>query len=380
MRRKDIDWLRIFGIFLLFPFHAARVFDSREFNYIHSSVTSSACVTFMNVIWPWFMPLMFLVSGIASWYALQNKNAVSYFKERFFRLFIPLIFGIILIVPIQGYMARLQQETLNGGYFNYLFTQFFTDFSDITGYHGTFTPRHLWFILYLFILSCMFLPLFIHIKHYRQNKGIGFFGHLFDKGWFLVFLFVPITISEALPDIAGKSPFFYGLYFVIGFLIASNEKSFKTIENIRWWSVGIMALSIPIYLFLHNYTKGFGDFAWETILFAFVRNLYAITALMVMLAFAYKYFNRGGKVLKYLNKAALPVYILHQSVMMVIAYYVLQWTNNILSQFILIVLLTLIACLVLFELFRHFTFLRIILGIKEPKKEQVIEGSASLHP
>jgi len=229
-RRKDIDWLRIFGILLLFPFHAARVFDSREFNYIHSDATSSACVAFMNIIWPWFMPLMFLVAGIATWYALQKKDAGHYIKERVLRLFIPLVSGIILIVPIQGYMARLQQGTLNGGYFNYLFTQFLTDFSDISGYRGTFTPAHLWFILYLFVFSCVLLPLFMHIIHARQKRCIGFIGHFFNKGWFLMLLFIPLTVSEALPDIGGKNPFFYGLYFTVGFLIASNEESIKTIE------------------------------------------------------------------------------------------------------------------------------------------------------
>lgn len=86
MRRKYIDWLRIFGIFLLFPFHAARVFDSREFNYIHSDATSSVGEAFMDIIWPWFMPLMFLIAGVATWYALQKRDAGQYVKERILRL------------------------------------------------------------------------------------------------------------------------------------------------------------------------------------------------------------------------------------------------------------------------------------------------------
>lgn len=318
----------------------------------------------MDIIWPWFMPLMFLVAGIAAWYSLQKRDARHYLKERVLRLFVPLVLGIILIVPIQGYMARLQQGTLSGGYFNYLITQFLADFSDISGYRGTFTPGHLWFILFLFALSCVLLPLFMYILQARKKKGIGFFGHLFDKGWFLICLFVPLTISEALPDIGGKNPFFYGLYFTIGFLIASNEKSTKTIENIRWWSFGIMAISIPIYLSLMDYARGPGEFAWQSIIFDLVRNLYGFSALLVMLAFAFRYLNRGGKVLDYLNKAAFPVYILHQSVMMVIAYLALQWSDDITLQFILIVVLSLIASLALFEAFRHFTPLRIVLGIK----------------
>jgi glucan biosynthesis protein C len=374
MRRKDLDWLRIFGIFLLFPFHAARVFDSREFNYIQSDTSSSACVVFMNVIWPWFMPLLFLIAGMATWYALQKKDAAHYVKERVFRLLIPLVLGIILIVPIQGYMARLQQGTLNGGYFNYLFTQFFPDFSDISGYRGTFTPAHLWFILYLFIISCALLPLLIHIIHAKQKNGTGYIGQLFGKGWFLIYLFLPLTLAEGLPSFGGKNLFFYGLYFTIGFFIESNEKSMKTIVNIRWWSTGIMALTIPVYLYLLDFAKGYHDYAWQSILLAFARNLYGISALMAMLAFAFKYLNRGGRVLDYLNQAAFPIYILHQSIMMVIAYFVLQWSIDLALQFILIVMLTLIASIALFEVSRHFALLRILLGIKMIKKESNVSA------
>ena len=223
----------------------------------------------------------------------------------------------------------------------------------------------MWFVLYLFLFSCLLLPLFIHIINARRTKGLGFIGRLFSKGWFLILIFIPLTISEALPDIGGKNLFFYGLYFAVGFLMASNEETITAIDNIRWWSFGIMVISISVYLSLLGYARGYGDF---TCLFAYVRNLYGFSTLLVMLAFAYRYLSRGGKVLDYLNKAAFPVYILHQSVMMVIAYYALQWSSNITLQYVLIVVFSLIASFALFEVFRHFAPLRIILGIKKEKK------------
>ena len=79
MRKRDIDCLRLFGIFLLFPFHTARVFDFREGFYIHSNITSAAGVVFMNIISPWFMPLLFLVAGVSSYYALQKRDLSCFF-------------------------------------------------------------------------------------------------------------------------------------------------------------------------------------------------------------------------------------------------------------------------------------------------------------
>lgn len=363
MRRKDIDWLRIFGIILLFPFHDARIFDSREFNYIHSSVTSTAGEIFMTVLWPWFMPLLFLVAGISTWYALQKRDSRHYLKERVLRLFIPFLLGLILIVPIQGYVARIQQGTLRGGYFNFLFYQFFSDFSDLSGYHGTFTPAHLWFILYLFVISCVLLPLFIHIIKVRKQKGIGAIGKLFEEGWFLLFLTVPITITEALPSIGGKNPFFYGIYFTIGFLIASNEKSWKTIDEMKWRSLTALIISLPLFLYLSKF-NGMDTFAWQSIILALVRNIYGISTLLYMLAFAQKHLNRGGKILDYMNAASFPVYILHQSVMMVLAYFILLFIPGMALQYIVILIATPIVCLALFEVFKRFPLLRFILGIK----------------
>lgn len=369
MRRKDIDWLRLFGILLLFPFHAARVFDSREANYIHSDAASAAGIAFMNVIWPWFMPLLFLVAGISAWHALQKRNAGRFLKERVVRLLVPLILGIVFIVPIQGYVARLQRGTLNGGYITYLFTQFFPDFSDISGYHGTFTPAHLWFILYLFVISCALLPLFAQVVRSQQVKGIGRFGQLFAKPWFLMLLFVPLTISEALPDIGGKNPIFYGLYYTFGFFIAANDGSLQAIDRLKWWTLGAVLASMPAYLAIRGVAGGLGDFAWQSILLALLRNFYGICALLAMLAFSRQHLNHGGKVLDYLNQAAFPVYILHQSVMMVIAYFVLMWDAGITLQYVAISLLTLLASLLLYEGARHIAPLRLVLGIKGAREK-----------
>lgn len=367
MRRKDIDWLRLFGILLLFPFHAARIFDTREANYIMSTAKSTAGVDFMTIIWPWFMPLLFFVAGVSAWYALKKRDGKKFLNERMMRLLVPLALGIILIVPIQGYMARLQRGTLTGGYFQYLFTQFFGNFSDLSGYAGTFTPAHLWFILYLLIISLALLPLFLRVIHTREKNGIGAFGRLFEKEWFLFLIFLFLAASEALPDIAGKNPFFYGLYYSLGFFLASNENAWKTVDRVKWPALGVAAATGLLFFFLKDFGSSHGRFAWQSIVYALIRNQYGWCALLAMLAFAQKYLNRGGKALNYLSQAAFPVYILHQSLMMVIAYFVLQWNVGITVQFLAIAFSTLAASLLLFEACRHVPPLRIVLGIKAGK-------------
>ncbi len=122
-------------------------------------------------------------------------------------------------------------------------------FSDLSGYRGTFTPAHLWFILFLFVISMAVLPVCIATLRHRRENGIGSFGRLFEKGWFLVLLFIPLLISEALPDISGKNPFFYAMYYMNGFFIASNENAWKVIDKIKWLSLILVAVSVPLFLF-----------------------------------------------------------------------------------------------------------------------------------
>ena len=368
MRRYDIDWLRILGIALLLPFHAARVFDPYEINYVQSTVKLQGMATFMTAIWPFFMPLMFMVAGVSAFYALQKRTGRQFMQERVQRLLIPLVLGTLLIVPIQGYMARLQQGTLTGGYLQYFFTQFLPDFSDISGYRGTFTPAHLWFILYLFLICWISLSLCLKIRNQVVQGQIGKFGRLFQKSWFYMLLFLPITISEALPDIGGKNLFFYALYYLLGYMFAAYN-GWEAIGRLKWQTLLITLAGLPFYVYLVQRIGGYDDFAWQSILLGFIRNFVGMGSLLMMFAFAQKYLNHGGKALAYLNGAAFPVYILHQSVMMVLAYFVLKWQVGIGMQYALIAGLTLVACFVLYELFRRVKPLCIVLGIKQKQRE-----------
>jgi hypothetical protein len=123
---------------------------------------------FIIATWPWFMPFLFLIAGVSSAYALNNRTIKEYVKERFFRLLIPFIFGLLLLVPIQTYFAEIFHNNYTGDYFKQ-YTLFFTKQTDLSGYHGGFTPAHLWFILYLFIILIITLPI-IHISRKSTKK------------------------------------------------------------------------------------------------------------------------------------------------------------------------------------------------------------------
>lgn len=223
MRRYGIDWLRIFVVFLLFPFHAARVFDGWEINYIKDQTNAFSSWLVAGVGF-WFMALLFVIAGYSTFQALQKRSTGAYIKERVLRLLVPLLFGFVLIVPVQGYVASLQHEGFTGNYLRFL-RGYFLDFGDISGYTGGFTPAHLWFILYLFVISLCLLPLLSKLRMPKE-------GHAASV-WLLLLAFIPMTAAEVLPDIGGKNPFFYALLFLFGFLIARSNTIMWFIRRIR---------------------------------------------------------------------------------------------------------------------------------------------------
>lgn len=156
-RRHDLDWLRSVAVLLLIPFHAARIFDVWEPFYVKDAQLSMGLSYLIALIVPWHMPLLFLIAGSATWFALGSRSPAEYLGERFRRLFIPFVFGTLVVVPPQAYLARLREPGYSaGGYFR--------DFRDLTGYFGSFTPGHLWFIFFLFVIACAVLPLAVACK------------------------------------------------------------------------------------------------------------------------------------------------------------------------------------------------------------------------
>lgn len=354
MRRYGLDWLRVIVVFLLFPFHTARIFDKWEPNYIKDA-TSEFSSWLVASLGFWFMALLFVIAGYSAYSALRKRSPREYMDERIKRLLIPLVMGIVLIVPVQGFVASLQHEGFTGGYFEYL-GRFFTDFSDISGYTGGFTPAHLWFILYLFIISACLLPLLIKLKNKPSR---------ISDAWLLAPAFFVMTVAEAVPGIGGKNIVFYAVLFLYGFLIARSDTAMETIRRLRFAALAGALVLCPLYLFAASslgWPDGINPLAAGI---ALLRNLSVWLIIIALMGIADTYLRKPSPVLSYLNLASFPVYVLHQSVMMIIAYYVVAMDLSPAAKFIAIMLASLAACLALYELCRRLSPTRFILGIKK---------------
>src|SRR5689334_9677080 len=194
-RRHDLDWLRVFGVLLLIPFHVALIFVLQPYTimYIKDTVNSPALASLTGFIHMWHMPMLFMISGASTYYALGFRSAGQYVRERFQRLFIPLAFGILTYVPFTIYLQHSKTLSPQAGYLHF----FNLDFAHIDGMTGTFTPAHLWFILYLFVFSLIGLPLFTTLSSERGRAALETIGKLMRNPIGLFALGILLTLAAA---------------------------------------------------------------------------------------------------------------------------------------------------------------------------------------
>ena len=171
-RKYYIDNLRWLAILMLFPFHTAQIWNGGEYSgfYIWSH-TNDFMYAFSTFVYPWYMTLLFAISRMSLKFALQKRTPKQIIVERVNKLMIPFVFGVLVLVPIMTYVAEIFFNGYTGTYLNQ-YILFFTKQTDLTGYSGGFTPAHLWFLLYLFVISLIAL-LLVYIQK-RKFPSLSF--------------------------------------------------------------------------------------------------------------------------------------------------------------------------------------------------------------
>ncbi len=167
-RRYEIDWLRVIAVLLLIPFHSAVVFNRYAEWYVVNETPSLALEAFAYFLSQWRMPLLFFVSGVGTLFALGFRTAGTYVKERTRRLVLPLVFGVLVIVPPQVYY-RMQADPDYTN--NYL--RFYPTFFDGVAPAGNFEWAHLWFLAYLFDILHQTVIVVVGFYVVQWNLGIA---------------------------------------------------------------------------------------------------------------------------------------------------------------------------------------------------------------
>jgi fucose 4-O-acetylase-like acetyltransferase len=114
-RRPDIDWLRVFAVYVLFVFHVGKVFDPAPFYHIRNADLSFPMLVLCGFIGLWHMPLFFLLAGWSAVASLQTRGQRRFVVERARQLAIYLLAGLILLDPRINPELRSQLDLNHAG-------------------------------------------------------------------------------------------------------------------------------------------------------------------------------------------------------------------------------------------------------------------------
>jgi peptidoglycan/LPS O-acetylase OafA/YrhL len=379
-RQTYLDWLRIFSIVGVLFFHSAMPYVSEDWWHIKNHETSNLMMESNYFMHLFRMPLLFFISGTVSYFMMQRRSSLSFIGLRFRRLFIPLLVGMFIIVPPQIYMERL-----NNGFTGSFWTFYKTVFNFVPYPKGSFSWHHLWFIAYLFIYDILFAPLFAWMASPKSAALKQKLAALANGKWLYLIALPGIIWYALLSASHGETNdlihdwvyFVYWLFFLLaGFICITQPHLMDSLERNRRFAlrIGFLSLLFLDYLRWNKIEPGYED--WPFGGYSFVGIFMALKALvawswvLALVGYGKRYLNRKHKVLDYLNQAVYPFYILHQTVIVVVVYYIVQTKNeSILSKYIYTVGITLFVTVGIYHLLvRPYGITRFLFGMK-PKSQ-----------
>lgn len=373
-RRYDLDWLRFIAIVILLFFHTGMWFNTWGWHVKNSETT----VSFQYwMIWSHYfrMPLLLFISGAGTYMALGKRTPGQFRVERFKRLFIPLLFGMFVVVPPQIYYERISQYA---NYWDFYKTVFqFKPYPE-----GSFSWHHLWFILYLFLYSLLAIPV---LKFLRSDKAESFKNKIHallakPVGILLVPSFIILCsqillrpyFPEETHDLANDWAYFifYFLFFLMGIICYSIPKLWSAIgANRKYLLLAMLIFIVPFYTCYFHFrdliTLPWTDDTVETI-FDVIAIFVSWFTVITIVAYGQHYLNKPHPWLSKISEGLYPFYILHQSVIIAIGYYVCQLDWSIGAKYWSISLLTLASCVGFYLLLiRPFNVMRFLFGMKK---------------
>jgi hypothetical protein len=372
-RRYDLDWLRILAFAVLIFYHIGMLYVNDWGFHYKSQYQSETLQNFMLLINRWRLPLLFFISGVASRYLLEKYSLFYFAKARTWRLLLPLLFGVLVIVPPQLYVEMSAKADLQVSYWDFYLAFFDLDNPLFADYKFGILPHmdvnHLWYLRELWCFSLLLL--FIHPIQslLKVNKVLDYVGYQFG---FFAILFLPIIcLSLAaiwlFPDSDEGIRIARGFcFFLLGYLIWQRESWWLQIKKYRQITLSLSLASYVALLCYYHFilllrTESLvGVYAGvETFLLLANRWVWVLA----ILGYSYAYLNKPSSVLSYFSQAVYPSYLFHQSVLIVAAFLLAPLMLGFFLEAIWVTIITVSFCFASYEIFKRINVIRPLVGI-----------------
>jgi hypothetical protein len=366
-----IDYIRVFAFLLLILFHSALPFVNYNWE-VKNEQKSEILLSIVLWFHQWRLPLLFFISGVGIYFSLKNRNIFKFTVERFRRLFIPLVFAMLFTIPVQVYVEYLQKGRVTGNYF-----EFYPSVWNFVPYpDGSLTWSHMWFIVYLLTFILTLIPLFSIMKIKMIEKYKDRFSNVLSSKYliFLVFFiqyynYYQFYLKYPEQGSLVEDWFVFNssiTYLILGYLLASSNQFWNNCERYRKISLSFVVMTSTI-LFINYYLPNVlpKKEGLDAQVYFLLDALQIWSIIMTIIGFAKKYLNTSSSILQYLNQAVFPFFIIHQTIIVALGYWIVQLKVSILSKYMLLSVCSSIIIYALYEyVIRRTKLTRFLYGMK----------------
>lgn len=369
-RLPELDWLRVILIFAVFIHHVCMPFNGDNWHIMNTE--SSKLLDDVMVYFEQFrLPTLFFISGVGAVILLSKISVKKFASDKLLRLLIPLIVGVLFVVPPQSYIENISQ-----------YESFWQAYPSLALNLST---NHLWFIEYLIVFSLLAIPLNTFLNTKASTKVFKYIIKLtkFKGGLFLfVSLLIVIKISFSLffPSDDNKienlsSSSYYLFFFITGMIFVANKELWQRVCEHRLYHLIILLISTVIF-YGYYYSPDLSDYLSLNVRWSIwwlVCCLVSWSALLTILGYAQFYLKKTPQWLRLSNELIYPFYIFHQTVIVVIGFYVINWQTSILIKIISLLFLSLITtCGICLFIIKPFNLFRFLFGLKLKEKAKLL--------
>ncbi len=390
-----MDTLRIWLIGGVVVFHATRPFDPFDF-YVKADTEVEALALLVLFVSLWGMPLFFVLAGAAIWHSLGRRGARAFARERVARLLVPFVAGVVLLVPPQLHAGAIAR----GHHLSYVET--LRSFFDV---HWSwelpipidgevFEPAHLWFLAYLFVFTLMLLPVFHAIRGGGYRRVLGWVEARPLAS--VLALGLTVVLAEAVlgvEDTGGWNRWAYPVFLLLGFLLLARPAVAEGVAS-RWRALAAAGLLSYLVLVatvgalhdrLGDALLGGGDLgavAWRAGQGAagWLLVLAAAAVLLRQAAPGGRRPRAEGRWRQWAREGVLPVYLLHQTIAVVLAAWIVSWPVATGIQWLVLTVLTLACSLAIYDLLRRLRFARVLMGMRPRAQPRALTTSREVGP
>lgn len=376
-----LDWLRVLALFSVFLLHNLRFFDFMPW-HVKNAEQSELVMQIVLFRVTWGMPLLFLVAGAASAWAARRRTASELLAARLLRLGVPLVFGILVLIPPQRWIEARHHAGFDGSVGEFLRA----DLQRLGAADLGLSPmwfghlgHHLWFLGFLLLYGVLAAPL-LALLGTRGRRLVDALARLASKRGGLLWLLMPLFLVQAalvplFPRYLDWADFCrYLFFFALGYLFTLDRRFFEAAKRDTsiLLAFGLAGLAFQLWAALEaDLMRGFMAAPGSAPGWLACQLWIAVCSFawpVLLLGLALRLLDFPSRALGYLNEAALPFYALHQTVILAVGLSVVGLEASIQAKFSVIAAASLAIIAVLYETaIRRSSVLRRLFGMKPSK-------------